>query len=309
MAGDTEAVDERVVPSVTHPRQTEHPSVDRRWSAALIHGGVIALVVLAWMGYWFAVADRYRVFLYFHVMGALYPDTSPFSAVTISRYWMTGPVAGGGILVLYSATNWLAGRLITGYRPPPWQRVWLVAALSVGFTLPVLVMTQNHPPMPALIAGRVTGATLIALVFAIVPGDWAATRPSQLLWLAAQGMGVALLLQTAIHIPRMGIWLQQDRGAWVVVVIGGLCVGVAWLWMLNVVHRQRGAPKTDTRLQLAAGFCIAYLLLPLLHHLVGTDGYFYITDSDNFFARTVAAQLAAWGATAGAVWLVNRAST
>ncbi len=34
--------------------------------------------------------------------------------------------------------------------------------------------------------------------------------------------------------------------------------------------------------------------MPLVHHVIGTDGYYYISDSDNFFARDVAVQIVSW---------------
>jgi hypothetical protein len=47
---------------------------------------------------------------------------------------------------------------------------------------------------------------------------------------------------------------------------------------------------------------MAYLFLPLLHYLIGTDGYFYITDSDNFLAGNILMQLLAWLVTALIIW-------
>jgi len=46
---------------------------------------------------------------------------------------------------------------------------------------------------------------------------------------------------------------------------------------------------------------MAYLLMPLMHHVVGTDGYFYISDSDNFFAQNGAVQVAVWLVSGGLV--------
>ena len=47
------------------PRNPRSPAATARaaWSAALLHGLPIALVVLALFYYWFAVADRYTTFL------------------------------------------------------------------------------------------------------------------------------------------------------------------------------------------------------------------------------------------------------
>ena len=39
--------------------------------------------------------------------------------------------------------------------------------------------------------------------------------------------------------------------------------------------------------------------MPLVHHVSFTDGYYYITGKDDFFARSVAVQMAAWLFVAG----------
>ena len=89
------------------------------WRVAAIHAIGASALVAGLYTYWFAVADRYIVFLYYHDMGPRAPDTSPFSAVTSSRYWMAGLVAGGAMMGVYVTANWLAGRLAASYAPPP----------------------------------------------------------------------------------------------------------------------------------------------------------------------------------------------
>jgi hypothetical protein len=70
----------------------------RTWRVELL----FALPIVAWVTYlfytWFAVRDRYFIFLYFHDMGAGF-DTTPFGRVTASRYWMSGLVAAGAVWV------------------------------------------------------------------------------------------------------------------------------------------------------------------------------------------------------------------
>ena len=66
----------------------------REWGTALLCAVPVSLLVLSLFYYWFAVADRFFIFLYYHDMGSVVPDTSPFSPVTSSRYWMAGLVAG-----------------------------------------------------------------------------------------------------------------------------------------------------------------------------------------------------------------------
>ena len=86
------------------------------WWEALPHALPVTALVIGLFYYWFAVADRYIVFLYYHNMGPRVPDTSPFGFVTASRYWMAGLVASGAVMVLYTAASWLLKRLLTTAR-------------------------------------------------------------------------------------------------------------------------------------------------------------------------------------------------
>jgi len=43
-----------------------------------------------------------------------------------------------------------------------------------------------------------------------------------------------------------------------------------------------------------AGLCVAYLLMVFMHHVGFTDGYYYISDKDNFFSWSWVLQMAAW---------------
>jgi hypothetical protein len=275
------------------------------WRSAVLHALPAALLILALFTYWFAVADRYIVFLYHHDMGPLYPDTSPFSRVTGSRYWMAGLVAGGGVLILYTAASWLLGRSSPGYRPPAWWRVWAVCALVLIPGVLAITLTANQPTLPLRHAAQVTLATLMGVALAMSPGKMAAERPGELLWLAADGCGVALLTNL-IHIEKAGRWLARGGTRWVWMMIVSLTAGAALLLILTLLRAWLRRPILRAGALLAAGACIAYLLLPLAHHVVGTDGYFYISDSDNFFAASPAVQLMAWAVIGALVLGVTR---
>ncbi len=285
------------------------PDRFRPWRPAVLHALPAALLVLALFTYWFAVADRYIVFLYDHDMGSLYPDTSPFSRVTSSRYWMAGLVASGGLTVVYTAACWALGRLAAGYRPPAWWRVWAVCALLLIPGVLAITMTANQPTLPLGHAARVTLATLTGVALAVSPGRLAAERHGELLWLAADGFGVALL-SNLIHIEKVGRWLARGGTLWVWMMIVSLAAGAALLLALTGLRARFGRPIPNAGTLLAAGACVAYLLLPLAHHVIGTDGYYYISDSDNFFAQSPMVQLGAWAAIGllvlGITWLRKR---
>ena len=67
--------------------------------------------------------------------------------------------------------------------------------------------------------------------------------------------------------------------------------------------RQRTAKAVEIFL---ANFCISYLFMPLLHYLIFTNGYYYITDSDNFFTRNLFSQIAIWLIIGGVAWGLAR---
>ena len=130
-----------------------------RWLAAFWHALPVTAVVLGLIVYWYAVANRTVVFLYDHDMGPRVPDTGPFSAVTRSRYWMAGLVAGGVVIAGYTVALFCAGRLRRAYRPPPWWRVWLLCALPLLAGIPAITMTVNAPTLLLPDALAVTAAT------------------------------------------------------------------------------------------------------------------------------------------------------
>jgi hypothetical protein len=66
------------------------------------------------------------------------------------------------------------------------------------------------------------------------------------------------------------------------------------------------SPVPGSAALLLAGLCLAYLLMPLAHHLLGTDGQFYITNSNNFFADSISLQIAIWLLVAIFAWALTR---
>jgi hypothetical protein len=259
---------------------------------ALLHAVPIVLFVLGLFTYWFAVADRYAIFLYGH-LGA-----TPFDEVTSSRYWMSGLVAAGFVMVGYTAANWLLGRMAVlrhlDYFLPAWWRVWILCAPPLVIGIPVITMTVNWPTLPLPNATACVVATLIGLALALVPGSLAAQRPSDLGWLVLDGMGMmpTLLLLRAIELPGRG--LVSSRTAYLA-AFGGTFMGVAWLGVMTGLRawRHKSPPKATTLF--VAGLCLSYVLMPLVHHLVFTpSSYRYISTASNFFPRSIGVQLMAF---------------
>jgi hypothetical protein len=283
-----------------------------QWKRALTFAVPIYLLLVGLFAYWFAVADRYFVFLYYHDMGLVVPDTSPFSPVTSSRYWMAGLVASGAVLVLYVLANGILGRLVASYRPPALWRVWLLSAGLLLVGIPAITMTANQPTLPLPNAIQATLATLVGLSLALLPGEMAADRLGGLFWLVLDGLGLAAVLTALVGVQNLPRWLASGSIWWVLMLVGTFLAGVIWLLMVTALRAWFAAqggvrlvwPRAITVLLAAAA--VTYLLMPLVHHLLGTNGYFYITNSNNFFADSIALQLAVWLVTAGLVWAITR---
>jgi hypothetical protein len=275
---------------------TEKPSAIR-WHRPLLEAVLISAFVLGFFYYWYAVADRYAVFLYGHVAPGI-PSSEPFDRETASRYWMAGLVASGMVMVLYAATHWLLGRLAARRQrrhvPPAWWRVWLPVAAATGIGIPAITMTVNAPTLPLGWALACVAATWLGLAVALQPGQWAATRPVDLAWLAAEGLGLlpALTLLRAVELPGRGLSIAPAL-LWTVAV-GGVVGGIVWLafvsWVRQWRERRTGSARETPAATtlLLSGLAISYLLMPLVHHLLATPpGFRYITTAGNFFAYSV----------------------
>ncbi|MGB3716104.1 MAG: hypothetical protein WA996_16895 [Candidatus Promineifilaceae bacterium] len=266
----------------------------RPWLVALLFASGVVVLVIALYVYWFAIGDRYRVFLYDHDMGSNVPDTSPFSPVTGSRYWMTGLVAAGAVMILYLAVNWLLARLNSRYKAPAWWRVWALASPPLLVAIPWLTLTMNEPVLTVGYAAQSTFVCIIALALALSPGTMAAEHPVDLAWLASDGFGLMLILVTLPGIQFLDRWLERGQTVYVLMMVLGTIAGVIWLLFMSVLRIWRHHSYPSTGALLLAGFAVSYLLLPFFHHLAFTDGYYYISDSDNFFARNVLLQMFVW---------------
>jgi hypothetical protein len=262
--------------------------------AALLFALGIDVLIIALYTYWFAVADRYRVFLYDHDMGVNVPDTSPFSPVTGSRYWMTGLVAAGAIMILYAGLIWLIGRLRSNYKAPEWWHVWVMASPLLLVAIPLITLTANEPVLTARYAAQTTLVCILGLALAISPGKMAAERPFDLAWLALDGFGLMLILTTLPGLQFLDRWLERGQTLYVLMLFLGAIAGVLWLLFMTALRFWRRQFHHSAAELLLAGFAVSYLFLPLAHHLLFTDGYFYITDSDNFLARNVPLQMFIW---------------
>ena len=258
------------------------------WKPALPFAFAISLLILGLFYYWFAIADRYAVFLYGH-LGA-----TPFDHVTSSRYWMSGLVACGAVMITYTMGIWLLGRVAAFrqaiYAPPAWWRIWLLCVPFLAIGIPVITMRCNAPVLPPLNALTCLLATVVGLALALMPGALAAQRPGELLWLMADGAGLmpSLLLLRAVELPARGL---IGVGTARLVAIGSLLAGALWLGAMTALRMWRHKAYPAATALFVTGLCQSYLLMPLIHHLFFTPArYRYISASSNFFAFSAGLQ-------------------
>jgi hypothetical protein len=263
----------------------------RLWTRAAVHAAPVSAVVLGLFYRWFAIADRYAIFLYGH-LGA-----TPFDEITRGRYWMAGLVAAGIVMVGYVAANWTLGRVARlrkrAYVPPVWWRVWAVCAPALVVGIPLITMKVNDPTLPLRDAVACASAALVGLAFALMPGAVAAERPVDLVWATVYGAGLmpTLLLVRALELPGEGI--ISPAIAWGA-ALGGTLAGGVWLTLVAAVGAWRGRPSPPTEAVFVSGLCMSYLLMPVMHHVLATPpGYRYVSASSNFFADHVGLQLLA----------------
>lgn len=263
---------------------------------AWLHALPIILLVLALLYYWFAIADRYVIFLYNHDMAPHFPDTSPFSDITRSRYWMTGLVAGGVVMVFFTASNWLGGRFVRKFRLPAWWLVWVWCTVPLLIGIPLITMTANQPVLPPLDAAQTTLAALIGVGLGLISGRLAAERPGELVWLALDGVAMMFLLLFIARLEDVTHWWTTGSTGHIWIVGIGIIIGMMGLFIMTTLRLWRRTTMPGAGAVFSTGLSVTYLLLPLVHHLyVGTaDGYYYISTASNFFARSVPFQIMTW---------------
>ena len=262
------------------------------WRPTLLFSTAISLFILGLFYYWFAVADRYTIFLYGH-LGA-----TPFDTVTSSRYWMSGLVACGAVMLLYVTANWLIGRLAAlrhrPYHPPAWRHIWAFSLPALAIGIPAITMTLNSPTLTPSLAAACVLATLIGLALALAPGGMASRRPMDLIWLVFDGLGLmpSLLLLRTLELPSRGLIALPTA---LIASVGGTIAGAVWLLVMTRLRAWRRKPTPRAHELCVAGLCLSYLLMPLAHHLLVTPAeYRYITTGANFLAYNLPLQLTAF---------------
>lgn len=273
------------------------------WQTEVLFAVPIVALVIYLFYTWFAVLNRYLIFLYFYNQGPGY-DTSPFGWVTVSRYWMSGLVAGGAVMVPYLTANFMLGRLKKDYRAPVWWRLWVLCAVPLGIFIPAIVMTVNDPVLPLRYAAQVTIVALLGLALAVRLGEIAASHPAEAILLSIDGFALACLLMALRALEWHPRYLVQGASGAVYRFRATLAVGIGLIIVMTLLYfLWRRAAIPPAGLWLAAGANIYYLFLPIYHYLfwctdtgswTDPDYFSYIPDADNYFTRSAPLQIGIW---------------
>ena len=267
----------------------------KKLNIAAVYGLSITVLVTGLFIYWFRYADRNIVFLYYHDMGPYIPSTAPFITVTSSRYWMAGMVASGLVMFLYWVINTALHLTRQSYKLPVWQSVWKYPAVLLCILIPIITMTTTHAPaLPFGLAAKVTVVTLIGLILALQVGTLAGRKPSEVAFLAVDGLALSFILIAMTGIERVQGWIDRGADGYVVLMVLMILSGGISLMVMTGVRYGLKRPATSSLRLYLAGLCVAYPGMSILHHLAFTDGYYYITDSDNFLARNIVLQVSIW---------------
>lgn len=284
----------------------QRPFEQQSTGVLMIHALAITVILLGIIFYWFAIADRYQIFLYNHL------DAIPFDSFTLSRYLMAGLVANGVIVVIYTAFCWFVGSLARIWRqeyvPPSWFGIWLLCLPFLSIGIPAITMTVNKPTLPASIALGCTFTAIAGLALALSPGRLAAQRPGRLLCTGLMGCGLVpmLLFFRAIELPSRDMLTDSTA-----LLFAGGSVLIAIGWFAGCVWGSRRFKVTlpSSMATICAAFIISYLFLPLFHHLFFTPHNFrYITSSSNFFAFSISTQAMCWLALVPIVLIANHSA-
>lgn len=263
----------------------------------MFYATAVILLVLGLYYYWFAVADRYVIFLYGHL------EATPFDDVTRSRYWMAGLVAAGMVMVAALVVHGVVRMVVTRrggtYTLPDWRHVWLMCAIPVAVGILLITMLANVPTLPLSLALMSVAAAWVGLALALMAVQKFVQGAREFLWLAWISVGVvpALVLTRALELPAQGI---IDMQVALIVTTVTIVLGLVWatLWLLLYQRRQK---RTFAWWQLYVAVCVwSYAFLPLLHYWVfAPPAYRYISTSTNFFADSIWVQLLSFAIVGG----------
>ena len=265
-----------------------------------IHAALVSVLVLALYSLWFVFLDRRFIFLYGHL------HSTPFDFRTASRYWMTGLVASGAVLIACAVVNLVIKKICRNYQLPDWKVIWEYVCLILILPLLIILAFVGKPPIPALLFLWILVVLFAGLRLALYASNFIVTNFSQSVFAFFDGLALVPVL---LFIP-LGLEFGLRKSLPAVLIIAPIVIaGIALfgLWIMTLFYKRFKKPYPSQINIFLSGLVSSYLLLPLLHYLGSRPGYIrYISDSANFFANKIWLQAVTFLATAGVLWLVGK---
>ncbi len=267
--------------------------------SSFFHSVLVSFAVLILYSLWFVFLDRRSIFLYGHL------HSTPFDFRTASRYFMTGLVASGTILIAYTVFNLVIKKIRHSYQLPDWKIVWKYTCLILALPIFIILTFVGKPPMPILLSFWILVVLFAGLRLALYASNSIVNNFCQSVFAFFGGLALVPIL---LFIP-LGIEFGLRKSLPAVLVIAPVVsIGIALfgLWIMTLLYRRFKQPYPSPLNIFLSGLTTAYLLLPLYHYLTSRPKYIYISDSANFFANSIWLQTATFLVAFGVIWLVNR---
>lgn len=265
-----------------------------------VHSVLISVVILALYYLWFIFFDRRFIFLYGH------RHSTPFDFGTASRYWMTGLVASGVVFIAYTVVNLIIKKTCCNYQLPDWKAIWKYTCLILVLPLFIILVFVCKPPIPVLLSLWILAILFAGLRLALYTSSFIVNNFRQSIWAFFDGLALMPILQLLPLSVDYGLRKSLPT-VLVIAPIAIVLMGLFWFWVMTLLYKRFKHSYTSQINIFLSGLVSSYLFLPLLHYLNSRPGNIrYISDSGNFFAKTMWLQVATFLIVAGIIWLVSK---
>ncbi|MDD4108086.1 MAG: hypothetical protein PHH93_05135 [Prolixibacteraceae bacterium] len=268
----------------------------KEFKKEIIVSVLITVLALGAILFLFGYADRRAVFLYGQF------DFTPFHKMTTGRYWMSGFVISGFIVVLYLIIQ-VSYKIILKAEIIKWYNILKYSSFPIISGVLIITMTTGEPKMPLAIAISIafTLVTGLVLCFSIVDDLVNDINSTISYVISSMGLVPFLILFRTVEMPAKGILTVNTS-----IVIAGITFLGGWIWLLLSFRLFKKNPPGCLNI-IKGTLAISYIGLPMLHYLTATpEGLPYITSSDNFFADNIIVRMINWIFLLFVVFLTNR---
>lgn len=265
-----------------------------------LHSLIVSVAVFILYFLWFLVLDRRLIFLYGH------RHTTPFDADTASRYWMTGLVAGGVVLLANVVSGFLLRMLYRDMELPDWRRVWKNVCFILAVPILVLLLFIGRPAIALPLSLWIMVVLFASIGLALYAGSFIVRRFRESVWLFFEGLALVPVLQILPLAIDYGI-RRSLPSTFIIAPLILIFAALLWLFVMTLLHKPFKQPFASQTNIFLSGLVVLYLLLPLVHYANSRPGYIrYISNSANFFAREVWVQVAALLMAAGVLRIAGK---